>query len=256
MLSKLKRGKPGFTIIELLIAIAIIGILLAVLVPAYASYKDKANGTAAADAMESIIKAATGASASDGNYKRATIIGLAYSDLIKVKDIYDNTGQPANISTVQPANPLPAALGVAKGDIGLFIAPTQTLRHMGIAITNIGGKEACLAVGKYMLSKADRAVKGQIAIGAAKPNSVIANGITAMAAAVSFSPAINLQNTKITQVNALKGTTNLATAGAVTTFGGNFITTPVAIADESALESQCTNLSDQGVNISIATFTR
>ena len=44
---KIRKAKKGFTIIELVIVIAVIGILAAVLIPTFSNVIDKANATAA-----------------------------------------------------------------------------------------------------------------------------------------------------------------------------------------------------------------
>jgi type IV pilus assembly protein PilA len=46
MLQKLRSNKEGFTLIELMIVIAIIGILAAIAIPNFISYRDKAYCTA------------------------------------------------------------------------------------------------------------------------------------------------------------------------------------------------------------------
>ena len=66
--SRLAKEESGFTLIELLIVLVIIGILLAIAVPSYLGFKDRANKSAAAANVRSAVPAVEAYYADYGSY--------------------------------------------------------------------------------------------------------------------------------------------------------------------------------------------
>jgi type IV pilus assembly protein PilA len=73
---RLRNDQGGFTLIELLVVIIIIGILLAIAVPSYLAFKEKAEKSAAQANVRSAIPAAEAYYSDNGNYTGITAAGL------------------------------------------------------------------------------------------------------------------------------------------------------------------------------------
>ena len=72
-------GDDGFTLIELLVVIVILGILLAIAVPSYLGFKDRANKSAAQANVRAALPAAEAYYGDHGSYTGMTIAYLKQS---------------------------------------------------------------------------------------------------------------------------------------------------------------------------------
>jgi len=69
---KIVKGKKGFTLIELMIVVAIVGILAAIAIPAYLDYTVKSKITEVTTAMDALAQSASEYHASAGLFPNAS----------------------------------------------------------------------------------------------------------------------------------------------------------------------------------------
>jgi len=90
---RVTKEESGFTLIELLIVLVIIGILLAIAVPSYLGFKDRANKSAAQANVRSAVPAAEAYYADNGTY-----VGMDTADLTLI-----DAGIKATVSGTAPS---------------------------------------------------------------------------------------------------------------------------------------------------------
>ena len=74
-----KSNKKGFTIVELVIVIAVIGILAAVLIPTFSSVVDKANKSAAEQELKNAYTLALAEAITDGTVTDGEVVYILKS---------------------------------------------------------------------------------------------------------------------------------------------------------------------------------
>ncbi len=127
VMSRRMNGTQGFTLIELMIVVAIIGILAAIAIPNFSAYQAKAKQSEAKITLGSLFTAATAFATENNTYVVASIGNLGFTPMgtAKYSYWYDVGGTASSVSggssTTAPCNVNSAPSGVA-ATVGGFTA--------------------------------------------------------------------------------------------------------------------------------------
>jgi type IV pilus assembly protein PilE len=131
------KKSDGFTLIELMIAVAIVGIIAAVAFPSYQEYVKRANRVQARNTLIQAAQWMERVATATGSYPLSTVSGAIPTDLLKVEGSFYTVTPVSTASTFTfTATRAGAQIGDKCGDYVLDQTTTKTTINRTTGTTN------------------------------------------------------------------------------------------------------------------------
>ncbi|TAM43519.1 MAG: pilin [Gammaproteobacteria bacterium] len=127
----MKKVQQGFTLIELMIVVAIIGILAAIAIPAYQDYTVKAK-VSEGPAVAAPLMTAVGVACSEGNLASASLFSLGLVAASTTTTLSNSSWQyPNNVSISGVPTVSAATVRIVYNSIGNAVTSGQYVDYVG-----------------------------------------------------------------------------------------------------------------------------
>ena len=135
-----KNTKKGFTLVELVIVIAVIAILSAILIPTFGDIISNANETAYQKAANSAFTEAMEKAADKVSFKYAIVIYFDGGVKVGQEDVLDSTSKPTRAYKIDSNNQVTMLQNVTEGYDGLLTVDATKAPNLveGVKVVDLG----------------------------------------------------------------------------------------------------------------------